>query len=107
MIRRIFDIIEGRIPRPGGSKGPMTYQCVVSYLEIYNDEPRDLLDIGHGAPGEKKKKLEVRHHPDTGAFVPGLTECVCKSSSDVDSAMVTAMKSRSVAATAMNDASSR
>jgi len=36
-----------------------------SYLEIYNEEVRDLLgkDI--------KQKLELKEHPDKGVYIPG------------------------------------
>ena len=40
-----------------------------SYLEIYNEEVRDLL-----AKGKQKGKLEIKSHPDKGVYVDGLTE---------------------------------
>lgn len=43
----------------------MKYLVHASYLEIYNEEIRDLL----GA--DSKKKLELKEHPDKGVYVPG------------------------------------
>lgn len=37
-----------------------------SYLEIYNEEIRDLLGK------ETKKKLELKEHPDNGVYVAGI-----------------------------------
>ena len=43
----------------------MKYLVHASYLEIYNEEVRDLLgkDI--------KKKMDLKEHPDKGVWVPG------------------------------------
>jgi hypothetical protein len=43
----------------------MKYLVHASYLEIYNEEIRDLLGHDH------KKKLELKEHPDKGVYVPG------------------------------------
>ena len=43
----------------------MKYLVLASYLEIYNEEIRDLL-------GEDvKKKLDLKEHPDKGVYVQG------------------------------------
>ena len=43
----------------------MKYLVHASYLEIYNEEIRDLLGQ------DTKKKLELKEHPDKGIYVPG------------------------------------
>ena len=82
-----------------------TFQCRVSYLEIYNDKLRDLLDPKSGE--EKSKGLECRQHPNLGIYVPGLIESATTSPDEVMKLMDFGMKQRSVAATSMNDRSSR
>jgi len=78
------------------------FSTSVSYLEIYNETIHDLL-----APEESRGKLEVRHHPKLGAFVPGLTDTPVFSWADVNRLMEFGVKARAVGATAMNEASSR
>ena len=41
----------------------MKYLVLASYLEIYNEEIRDLLG------DDVKKKLELKEHPDKGVYV--------------------------------------
>ena len=41
------------------------YLVHASYLEIYNEEIRDLLSK------DTKKKLALKEHPDKGVWVPG------------------------------------
>ena len=43
----------------------MKYLVHASYLEIYNEEIRDLLSK------DVKKKLDLKEHPDKGVYVPG------------------------------------
>ncbi|CAK5066836.1 unnamed protein product [Meloidogyne enterolobii] len=67
----------------------------VSYLEIYNEEIRDLL-------GDNKKKLEVK-----GVYIAGLGMHICHNVADCESLMQTGFNSRHVGATLMNKDSSR
>ncbi|KAL7559179.1 hypothetical protein ACA910_013188 [Epithemia clementina (nom. ined.)] len=72
----------------------------VSFLEIYNEEVRDLLDP-HGA-----KSLSIREDPHRGVFVPSHEEIV----TDMEMLLQVLFqgdKSRAFAATAMNERSSR
>ena len=43
------------------------YLLSASYLEIYNEEVRDLLGK------DVKKKLELHEHPERGVYVQGLS----------------------------------
>ena len=69
--------------------GPRAFnQVTLSYLEIYNDNLRDLLgpkEGGKDAAGKEKKKvnLDVRSLPGEPVSVPGLAvlavrSCVCR-----------------------------
>ncbi|CAD7957374.1 unnamed protein product [Amoebophrya sp. A120] len=100
MVNQVFQMLAQRKQE----EPDWTFQIRVSYLEIYNDKLRDLLNpIKQG----QDKSLEVRQHPKFGIYVPGLTESASTSSEEVMKLMDFGMKARSVAATSMNDRSSR
>ncbi|PRD32144.1 UNVERIFIED_CONTAM: Kinesin-like protein KIF3B [Trichonephila clavipes] len=61
-----------------------------SYLEIYQEEVRDLLS------SEPKKKLEVRERNDSGVYVKDLTVSVCKTIHDLEKVMVEGKHNRSI-----------
>jgi kinesin family protein 3/17 len=71
-----------------------------SYLEIYNEEVRDLL-----CPGAAK--LELKEHPDAGVYVRDLSSFVVKDVGEMDNLMNQGNKNRSVGFTEMNARSSR
>ncbi|CAJ1356747.1 unnamed protein product, partial [Effrenium voratum] len=97
-------ILQDLFRRVGEQKSEaVEFQCHVSYLEIYNEQIRDLLI----PMTEKPPKLTVRHHPKLGIYVAGLTTNAVTSYSDVQSILDFGTKARSVAATNMNSASSR
>ncbi|CBN76893.1 conserved unknown protein [Ectocarpus siliculosus] len=75
------------------------------YLEIYNEEVRDLLAVS-GA-GEKRDKLELKEDPNKGVYVKGLTQAVVSSQEGINCLMDQGQKMRTVGATAMNETSSR
>jgi len=72
-----------------------------SYLEIYNEEIRDLLSKN------PKQKLELKDHPDGGVFVKDLSNMIVKGVTDLQNVMDMGQKNRSVASTFMNNESSR
>ncbi len=72
-----------------------------SYLEIYNEEIRDLLGKN---PSDR---LELKEDPGKGVFVKGLTEIVVEDENTINEVMEEGLGNRSVAATAMNATSSR
>lgn len=74
----------------------------ISFMEIYNEQIRDLL-----SPGRDTTDLKVRDHPEVGAYVPGLTEAPCSEISDVKSLLDFGTKKRVTAVTNMNAGSSR
>ncbi|KAJ5475177.1 hypothetical protein N7539_008243 [Penicillium diatomitis] len=73
----------------------------VSYLEIYNERVRDLLNPSN------KGNLKVREHPSTGPYVEDLAKLVVRSFDEIDHLMDEGNKARTVAATNMNETSSR
>ncbi|TNN58787.1 Kinesin-like protein KIF13B [Liparis tanakae] len=74
----------------------------VSYMEIYNEKVRDLLD-----PKGGKQTLRVREHKVLGPYVDGLSRLAVACYKDIESLMSEGNKSRTVAATNMNEESSR
>ncbi|XP_065186988.1 kinesin-like protein KIF3A [Sycon ciliatum] len=73
----------------------------VSYLEIYNEEVRDLLGK------DQKARLEVKQRPDIGVYVKDLTSVAAKNADDMDRVMTVGNDNRSVGSTKMNATSSR
>ncbi|KAJ9627131.1 hypothetical protein H2203_003592 [Taxawa tesnikishii (nom. ined.)] len=73
----------------------------VSYLEIYNERVRDLLNPSN------KGNLKVREHPSTGPYVEDLAKLVVRSFNEIENLMDEGNKARTVAATNMNETSSR
>jgi kinesin family protein 3/17 len=79
----------------------MEFLVRVSFLEIYNEELRDLIGKDRSA------KLEIKESKDTGVYVKGLTSYVVKDGSQIDNVLQTGKKNRTVGATLMNAESSR
>lgn len=73
----------------------------VSYMEIYNEEVRDLL------AKEMKKSLEVKERADIGVYVKDLSGYVVNNADDLDNIMKLGNKNRATGATKMNVESSR
>uniref|UniRef100_A0A8C3IZH0 Kinesin-like protein n=2 Tax=Scolopacidae TaxID=8917 RepID=A0A8C3IZH0_9CHAR len=72
-----------------------------SYLEIYNEDIRDLL----GA--DTKQKLELKEHPEKGVYVKGLSLHTVQSVGQCERIMETGWRNRAVGYTLMNKDSSR
>uniref|UniRef100_A0A8C8RLW1 Kinesin family member 13B n=1 Tax=Pelusios castaneus TaxID=367368 RepID=A0A8C8RLW1_9SAUR len=79
-----------------------SFKVEVSYMEIYNEKVRDLLD-----PKGSRQSLKVREHNVFGPYVDGLSKLAVASYKDIESLMSEGNKSRTVAATNMNEESSR
>ncbi|XP_063779291.1 kinesin-like protein KIF13A isoform X3 [Pseudophryne corroboree] len=79
-----------------------TFKVEVSYMEIYNEKVRDLLD-----PKGSRQSLKVREHNVLGPYVDGLSQLAVTKFEDIESLMSEGNKSRTVAATNMNEESSR
>ena len=99
------------------------YRVECSYLEIYNEQVRDLLANAnanddpsktpeHRAFGLGKQKsastmLKVREHPKNGPYVEGLKSIAVESYNDIDALIKIGGACRVVASTQMNTESSR
>ncbi|XP_028435476.1 kinesin-like protein KIF13A isoform X6 [Perca flavescens] len=79
-----------------------TFKVEVSYMEIYNEKVRDLLD-----PKGSRHSLKVREHKVLGPYVDGLSQLAVTNFEDIEVLMSEGNKSRTVAATNMNEESSR
>ncbi|EJD00829.1 kinesin-like protein [Fomitiporia mediterranea MF3/22] len=73
----------------------------VSYIEIYNEKVRDLLNP------KNTGNLRVREHPSLGPYVEDLSKLVVSSYEEMMTLMDEGNKARTVAATNMNETSSR
>ncbi|OAG40094.1 hypothetical protein AYO21_05775 [Fonsecaea monophora] len=94
--REMFERINGLQSDPH-----LTCTVEVSYLEIYNERVRDLLNPA------TKGNLRVREHPSTGPYVEDLAKLAVRSFSEIENLMDEGNKARTVAATNMNETSSR
>lgn len=101
VIPRICRDMFERIGKITGQDGNVTCTVEVSYLEIYNERVRDLLNPS------TKGNLKVREHPSTGPYVEDLAKLVVRSFMEIEHLMDEGNKARTVAATNMNETSSR
>uniref|UniRef100_A0A915DR28 Kinesin-like protein n=1 Tax=Ditylenchus dipsaci TaxID=166011 RepID=A0A915DR28_9BILA len=80
-----------------------SFKVEVSYMEIYNERVRDLLDPKNSS----KRPLKVREHAILGPMVEGLSVLAVSSYEQIARLMEDGNKCRTVAATNMNAESSR
>ncbi|XP_051170782.1 kinesin-like protein KIF3B isoform X2 [Leptopilina boulardi] len=97
IIPRSFEHIFSHISRSEN----MQYLVRASYLEIYQEEIRDLLHA------DQSLRFELKERPDTGIFVKDLSSAVCKSAAEIQYLMNTGNQNRTIGATNMNEHSSR
>ncbi|XP_010626755.1 kinesin-like protein KIF3B isoform X2 [Fukomys damarensis] len=97
VIPNSFDHIFTHISRSQNQQ----YLVRASYLEIYQEEIRDLLSK------DQTKRLELKERPDTGLYVKDLSSFVTKSVKEIEHVMNVGNQNRSVGATNMNEHSSR
>ncbi|KAI1898752.1 hypothetical protein AGOR_G00075610 [Albula goreensis] len=79
----------------------LSFSVEVSYMEIYCERVRDLLNP------KSKGSLRVREHPIMGPYVEDLSKLAVTSFNDIADLMDCGNKARTVAATNMNETSSR
>ncbi|XP_051262747.1 kinesin-like protein KIF13A isoform X6 [Dicentrarchus labrax] len=100
LIPRLCCSLFERVHREGNEGH--TFKVEVSYMEIYNEKVRDLLD-----PKGSRQSLKVREHKVLGPYVDGLSQLAVTNFEDIEVLMSEGNKSRTVAATNMNEESSR
>ncbi|KAM9957211.1 hypothetical protein ACTFIW_008952 [Dictyostelium discoideum] len=88
---------------PSNSNEQTIYKTTVSYMEIYNEKVKDLLNPNNNKTGG----LKVRNNPSTGPYVEDLSKLAVKSFPEIDMLMDEGSKARTVASTNMNATSSR
>jgi len=91
--QHVFDAIET-------SEGK-EFLVQASFLEIYNEDVRDLL------AKNPNNKLELKETVDTGVYVKDLTKFVVKGVQEISNVLKVGKKNRTVGATLMNQDSSR
>lgn len=77
------------------------YLVRASYLEIYQEEIRDLLSKEPG------KRLELKENPETGVYIKDLSSFVTKNVKEIEHVMNLGNQARAVGSTHMNEVSSR
>ncbi|XP_035531030.1 kinesin-like protein KIF1C, partial [Morone saxatilis] len=98
----IPQLCEDLFQRTGENTDPdLTYSVEVSYMEIYCERVRDLLNP------KSQGTLRVREHPILGPYVEDLSKLAVTGFSDIRDLMDAGNKARTVAATNMNETSSR
>lgn len=97
IIPRVFQHVFDRAASTTSAK----FLMHASYLEIYNEEVRDLLGK------DVKQKLDLKEHPTKGVYVQGLSKHRVSSIANLEKVLELGSKNRSVGATLMNVDSSR
>ncbi|CAH6788018.1 Stard9 [Phodopus roborovskii] len=83
---------------------PSSPSIKVSFLEIYNERVRDLLNR---SSQNKSYSLRVREHPEMGPYVQGLSQHVVTNYQEVIQLLEEGIANRITAATHVHEASSR
>ena len=99
IIPRAFMQIFEQIAQRGGEHTEFLVRA--SYLEIYNEDIRDLLSKS------ATNRLDLKESPDSGVYVRDLTSYVVKTTRECDKLRDFGAKNRHTGATAMNQDSSR
>ncbi|EGR33926.1 kinesin motor domain protein [Ichthyophthirius multifiliis] len=76
------------------------YKIMVSYLEIYNETIKDLLN-------SENKNLDLREDPNQGVIIAGITNVQCKNTQNIMALLKIGNKNRSQDSTNANEFSSR
>ncbi|XP_044256198.1 kinesin-like protein KIF3A [Tribolium madens] len=98
IIPNTFSHIFSQISR---ASGETSFVVTVTYLEIYNEEVRDLLST------DPNKKLAIRERPDVGVYVKDLMGFTVDSIESITELLNRGNKNRVTRSTLMNDVSSR
>ncbi|KJA21710.1 hypothetical protein HYPSUDRAFT_41858 [Hypholoma sublateritium FD-334 SS-4] len=93
----LFQRVEGK----SAQDPTLSFTVEVSYIEIYNEKVRDLLNP------KNTGNLRVREHPSLGPYVEDLSKLAVGSYDEMMTLMDEGNKARTVAATNMNETSSR
>ena len=86
-----------RVEQKKAADPHINFTVEVSYIEIYNEKVRDLLNP------KNTGNLRVREHPSLGPYVEDLSKLVVSSYDEMMTLMDEGNKARTVAATNMNE----
>ena len=104
IIPNAFEHIFGFIDDCPSNNSTMKFLVRCSYLEIYNEDIRDLLNSKQNID----QKLELKEDPNRGGvYVKDLTCCIVKSIPEIEKLMLYGTSQRKTGETAMNKDSSR
>jgi kinesin family protein 1 len=104
IIPRLCGELFDRIISSSSSNDQPRYTVEVSYMEIYCERVRDLLSP---KKSQNSHNLRVREHPIMGPYVEDLSRLLVTSYDDISRLIDEGNKARTVAATNMNETSSR
>lgn len=112
LIPRICQALFERISTLTLNNSSSTFLVEASYMEIYNETCRDLLNPPRGSSGIScvsgaNNGLRVREHPTIGPYVEGLSRVPVESSQEISALFQRGSSQRTTASTNMNDTSSR
>ena len=99
IIPNSFDHIFGYLDDANNIMKKFLIRC--SYLEIYNEQIRDLL------AKNVDNKLDLKENKDKGVYVKDLTTCIVKTIPQIEEYMEKGNNNRKTGETAMNKDSSR
>ena len=97
IVPRLAVALFERVASAGSDTG---FEVTATYAEIYNEVICDLLTPGNTG-------LKIRQHVTSGIYVENLTEVQVSSHEEIEQLIAEGNKARQVAATRMNDRSSR
>ncbi|TDH68551.1 hypothetical protein CCR75_000299 [Bremia lactucae] len=100
-------VIQNIFEQIGTSSNQQQFIVKLSYLEILNEEIRDLLAIVSSDSKMSSSGLSVRGDGDRGIFVAGLSEHIVQSVDQASKLLRTGALLRATASTSMNSHSSR
>ena len=83
------------------------YEIKVSFLEIYNENIRDLIEAQNEVRPEDDNYLDLREDPQLGACVAGLKEIEVNSAQEILSLLIHGNGNRTTEETEANETSSR
>eukprot|EP01061_Rhynchopus_euleeides_P002118 TRINITY_DN11623_c0_g1_i3.p1 TRINITY_DN11623_c0_g1~~TRINITY_DN11623_c0_g1_i3.p1 ORF type:complete len:804 (+),score=358.61 TRINITY_DN11623_c0_g1_i3:301-2712(+) len=101
VIPRFLDGLFARMQGKEATQGNVHFKLEASYMEIYNEQVKDLLNPGRG------KRLQVREHPEKGPFADGVKTKQILSPQAILQVLESGNKMRHTRSTKMNDTSSR
>ena len=105
--RFIFQKIRSSLQSDPVELAFVEYRISCSYLELYNERLYDLLTYEEVRRSKHNRGLEIRQDKIQGVFVPGAAQIVIENEHDLLSLLWEGARNRAVAATNMNEHSSR